>query len=375
MVDTSHDKQVIMRTGQRHINKQYIYIAQLIMSRSLFNSDNNNSNSNDVSYAVPLLVTSVVMLATTAAISMLKKDKSFGTLKDPNAGTASAQREAASAAAVEETWDSHVVEQFGELQEIWPNTLYTLEAQGCLRGPPRRNMHIYRVPNKKKRQLVIFNGIAVNDTTMQRIEQELGTPTILVVPNVYHRCCAAVWKRRYPNLKVVTPACAVDKVSQVVAVDCTTQAWAQQPEWAPYVHAMQVEGWGDFETVLEFELLEDDDKKKALVVCDMFFTMPYPENAGLIESFMTWMFDSCITLPKPGQDTMIVPKVARLSRIFGIQDWTKAEQWWRDYAVKKGPSVAAILVGHGVPIHEKDASVGCTPALQGIADQLVKKRW
>lgn len=351
------------------------------MSRSLFSSD---SNSKDVSYAVPLLVTSLLMVATTAAITMLKKDKSFGTLKDPNAATAtttssSAQRKAA--AVEEETWESHEAEQYGELQEIWPKTLYTLEAQGCLRGPPRRNMHIYCVPNQKTRQLVIFNGIAVKQTTMQYIEQQLGTPTILVVPNVYHRCCAAVWKRRYPDLKVVTPACAVEKVSEVVAVDCTTQAWAQQPEWTPYVRAMQVDGWGEFETVLEFELDADRRGKKkkrarAVLVCDMFFTMPYPKNAGLMESFMIWVFDSCITLPKPDDDqTVIVPKVARLSRIFGIQDWTKAEKWWRTYAAKEGPNVAAILVGHGVPIQEKDASIGCTPALQGIADQLVKKRW
>jgi len=319
-----------------------------------------NNKSEDL--LTPLAITACAMVATTVALGVLKQHRTK--TKQQRARTKN-----------HESWESHVVSH-GPLEEVWPGTLYTLEAAGAGRGPPCRNMHIYRVPGapETKHRLLIFNGIAVDEETMTQIEK-LGEPSILVVPNYLHRCCAAVWKQRYPAIIVVCPKCAIDKASEVVPVDFSTQELAAQPEWSQWIHAKEVDGWAEFETVLELELETNGKGKKAVLVCDMLFTMPYRENARAVDKFMTWIFDSCITLPPDGSNTIVVPKVARISRMFALQDWPKAEQWFRSYAQQDGPKIATILVGHGVPVKEINATEGCTKALEGVAEQLVKPRW
>lgn len=270
----------------------------------------------------------------------------------------------------EETWESHCTGH-GALQEVWPDTLFVLEAKGCDRGPPTRNMVIYKVPDGSNR-LVIYNGIAVNDETIAQIEK-LGTPCVLVVPNYYHRCCAAVWKKRYPEIMVVCPEAARENAEKVVEVDDTTDTWAEMPDWKDWIHAKTIDGWGPFETVLEVELEKKKGGKKAVLVCDLLFTVPYDENADWTDRFAVWLFDSSIELPPEGE--LVIPKVARISRVFAIEDWSKAEQWYRDYAREHGKSVARIAVGHGVVVKEVNSGEGCTEAFVGIADQLSKPHW
>eukprot|EP00562_Extubocellulus_spinifer_P035374 CAMPEP_0178693304 /NCGR_PEP_ID=MMETSP0699-20121125/7639_1 /TAXON_ID=265572 /ORGANISM="Extubocellulus spinifer, Strain CCMP396" /LENGTH=321 /DNA_ID=CAMNT_0020338703 /DNA_START=44 /DNA_END=1009 /DNA_ORIENTATION=+ len=269
-----------------------------------------------------------------------------------------------------ETWDEHLGKH-GELREIWPDTLYMLEAEGCGQGPPERNMCIYRPPGGSGR-LVIWNGIAVNDETISEIEK-LGKPAVLVVPNCYHRCCSAVWKKKYPNMMVVCPEAAVDCASEAVGIDKTIDEWVDMPEYKRYIQATTIDGWGPLENVLELQLGKSSRGKKAFVVCDMLFTVPLPEKPGYMESFMFWLFDSFVVPPPEGE--MVVPKVARISRIFAIQNWPKAEQWYRTYAKEHGKDVAVIVVGHGPPVVEMNKDEGCTKAFEGVADQLMKPRW
>ena len=273
-------------------------------------------------------------------------------------------------ASVLEAWESHV-SKHGSLQEIWPGTLFVLEAEGCSWGPPVRNMTIYRVPDGSYR-LVIFNGIAVDTTTLKEIEN-LGTPSVLVVPNSYHRCCAAVWKARFPEMMVVCPRVAQERVSDIVPVDATTQTWMTMKDWSKWIHALEIDGCGEFETILELELENKANGKKAMLVCDLLFTLPYKENAGYAERFLEWLFDSSISLPTDG--SIVVPKVARLSRVFAVKDWARAEQWYRSYARDQENSIAVIAVGHGGPVVEVNSSDGCSRALDGVADQLTKPLW
>jgi hypothetical protein len=270
----------------------------------------------------------------------------------------------------DESWESHVGAH-GPLREIWPGTLYILEAPGCAMGPPVRNMIIYRVPDQSGR-LVIFNGIAVNASTTADIEL-LGTPTILIVPNGLHRCCAAVWKAKYPKLIVVCPAVAVDKVSEIVSVSMTTQNWATLTDWTKWIQVKEIDGWCEFETVVEVLLDASGKEKRAMLVCDLLFTLPFSDKAGFMDRLIVWFFDSSIHLPADG--TIIVPKISRIGRMFGVKDWPKVEQWYRSYAQDIGRSIAVIVVGHGPPVVQVDATLGCTKALEGVAEQLVKPRW
>ena len=281
--------------------------------------------------------------------------------------------------ALAKTWDSRVVHDHGPLKNIWPNVLYSLEAPGCSMGPPVRNMHIYRVPDGSNR-LVIYNGVSISDATLKDIEA-LGTPTILVVPNRMHREDAAIWKNKFPNMLIVCPSIAKLEAFQEVNVDMTIEEWVKQKEWSPYVAFKVIDGWHEYELVLEVQLEtlrkdhREENGKIAMVVCDLLFTMVDCPKLNLIGKIVSWLFDSSIILPSDPTSMIIVPAVTRIARLFVIKDWKKAEHWYRTYAKECGAKIAVILVGHGVPVVQVNNTEGCTKALEGVADQLIKPRW
>lgn len=269
-------------------------------------------------------------------------------------------------------WASHVGPH-GPWRTVWPQTLWVLEASGCSMGPPVRNMTVYRVPDGSRR-LVIYNGVAVDETAVTAMET-WGTPTVLVVPNAMHRCCAAVWKLKYPDILVVCPESSRDKVTEIVPVDYSTQTWAIRKDWSEWIHIQEIDGWCEMETIVEVELDEKAHGKRAMLVADLLFTLVYNENAGYLERLITWFFDSSTAKPAADGSGLVIPKISRIGRIFGVKDWTKVEAWYRSYAREHGTSIAVIAVGHGAPVVENSAAEGCTEALNGVADQLLKPRW
>lgn len=327
--------------------------------------------SNNQSFGTIAAVTAGAVAIGGAAL-YLKTSKSTRTKTSKDEKLAASRAKYAS-----ESWEDHVASRHGSLQTICPGVLYVLEASGCDMGPPTRNMVIYRRPegakNNKENPLMIYNAVAVDENMMEEIEA-LGKPTVLIVPNCYHRCCAAVYKKRYPDILVVCPEPARERILEVLEVDKTIDEWSKMEYYSKYVTSMAISGWGPFENVLELQLEASAKGKKAFVVCDLLFTVPYKDDAGYAERFMTWLFDSSIFLPTDKSE-IIVPKIARLSRIFAVEDWGKAEKWYRAYARDEGKKVATIVVGHGPPVVEVDTREGCTKSFEGIADQLVKPRW
>lgn len=69
-------------------------------------------------------------------------------------------------------------------------------------------------------RLVVFSAIALDEEEMRTIEA-FGTPAFLIVPNDHHRMDAAIWKERYPRLRVIAPEGSRTKVEDVVPVDAT----------------------------------------------------------------------------------------------------------------------------------------------------------
>jgi hypothetical protein len=271
------------------------------------------------------------------------------------------------------TWDTRIVRPHGPWQEIWPQRLYTLEAPGCSMGPPVRNMSVVRLPDQR---LVLYNGVALSDAALQEL-LSWGAPTILVVPNGMHREDAAIWKEKFPALLVVCPSSQRKKVEEVVPVDQTMEEWVAMKEWSPWIRAKEIDGWCQFELVLEVQLEEvpKEDGKIAMMVCDLLFTMPYNFHFSWSDKIISWFFDSHIVLPSDPKTMMVIPQVSRIARIFAIRDWKKAEQWYRTYAKECGARIAVLLVGHGIPVVPLDPAVGCTPALEGVAEQLMRPRW
>jgi hypothetical protein len=95
-----------------------------------------------------------------------------------------------------------------------------LTVQGDLPMPlgefPRR-MTVARL---KDGRLVIFSAIALDEPEMKAIEA-FGRPAFLIVPSDIHRMDAKIWKDRYPDIFVVAPEGAKDRVEQVVPVNAT----------------------------------------------------------------------------------------------------------------------------------------------------------
>jgi hypothetical protein len=86
---------------------------------------------------------------------------------------------------------------------------------------PRR-MTVVRLSDGR---LVVWSAIALEENEMARLEAQ-GRPAFLIVPNDHHRLDARAWKERYPQLIVVAPEGARDKVAEVVPVDSTAPDFA-----------------------------------------------------------------------------------------------------------------------------------------------------
>lgn len=119
-----------------------------------------------------------------------------------------------------------------------------LSVVGTIRMPlmelPRR-MTVVRLGNGR---LVVWSAIALAEAAMATLEAT-GRPAFLVVPNDHHRLDAAAWKARFPELQVVAPEGARDKVAEAVPVDTTAPSFGD-----PDVEFLTVPGTRDHEAAL-----------------------------------------------------------------------------------------------------------------------------
>jgi hypothetical protein len=86
-------------------------------------------------------------------------------------------------------------------------------------GKVQRQMVLARM---KDGGIIVHNAIALDEASMKEIEA-WGTPSVLFVPNSFHRQDAAIWKKRYPDLQVVAPAGGKKRIAKIVPVDATIE--------------------------------------------------------------------------------------------------------------------------------------------------------
>jgi hypothetical protein len=109
------------------------------------------------------------------------------------------------------------VSPHGQLIELDENLFTVTGTVSMPVGQLPRRMTVARISGHR---LVIFSAMSLADDEMRRLE-ELGEPAFMIIPNDHHRMDAPAWKARYPNIRVIAPAGAREKIEKVVLVDAT----------------------------------------------------------------------------------------------------------------------------------------------------------
>ncbi|MCB9565288.1 MAG: hypothetical protein H6708_33300 [Kofleriaceae bacterium] len=86
-------------------------------------------------------------------------------------------------------------------------------------GKTQREMVLARMADGG---VIVHNAIALDEPEMKELEA-WGRPTVIFVPNSFHRQDCATWKQRYPEAKVVCPPGARKRVSKIVPVDLVSE--------------------------------------------------------------------------------------------------------------------------------------------------------
>jgi hypothetical protein len=186
-----------------------------------------------------------------------------------------------------------------------------------------RRMTIVRLSDGS---LIIYSAIALAEPEMKRIE-DAGRPAFLIVPGVFHRTDARIWKQRYPQLKVLAPASARKAAEEAVPVDATELAFDDES-----VQFITVGGTSGYEAALMVRRAAGT----TLVVNDVIGNMPH--EAGFVLRLMRFA----------GEEPHI-PLPIKL----GLKDKPGLRDQLRTWAAE--PNLTRILVSHGDPI-EGDVS-------------------
>jgi hypothetical protein len=229
----------------------------------------------------------------------------------------------------------------GKLTELDPNLLtVTGSIPMPLTNLPRR-MTIARLTGKR---LVVFSAIALDESSM-RVVEDYGKPTFLVVPSDKHRLDAKIWKDRYPDIQVVTPAGAHQKVAKVVHVDTLAPQFDD-----PTVEFIVVPGTAGHEAAL----LVHTENGTTLVLNDLV------GNIRRTSGFGNWF----LRMMQFAGDEPHIPRPVKLTM---IKDRPALRAQFLKWAAL--PTLKRILVSHGEPIDVEPAE-----ALRDFAQSLAPDR-
>ena len=186
---------------------------------------------------------------------------------------------------------------------------------------PRR-MTVVRLRDGR---LVVWSAIALDNAEMARLEA-IGRPAFLVVPNDHHRLDAKAWRTRFPQLQVVAPEGAREKVAEAVPVDTTSPDFGD-----PAVRFMPVEGTHGHEAALCIET----PSGTTLVLNDLVGNIRHESGfGGWLLRLMGFAGDAA-HVPAPVRLMLVKDTDALRAQLL---EWAGIE------------SLQRILVSHGEPI-------------------------
>ena len=173
---------------------------------------------------------------------------------------------------------------------------------------------------------VVIHGAACLEEPAMRELEAWGEPSVMVVPNGFHRLDAHAWKARYPSIQVLCPADADAAVRKVVAVDGHYDAFPRDAK----VTMTPLEGMSRRvpEGVLSAVA---PDGRATLVFNDALFNHPH------MPGFSGWVMK---TMGSTGG-----PRVSGLMSLVGVSDRKALSAHYRKLADTRG--LAFALPGHG----------------------------
>lgn len=178
------------------------------------------------------------------------------------------------------------------------------------------------VARRSNGELVVHNAIALEESAMKELES-FGPIGFIVVPNGVHRLDAPRFKERYPNAKVVCPEGSKKKVSQVVPVDLTYDAFPKDDR----IELRTLEGTNRAEGVM----IVTTNAGTSLVFNDALFNMPHlPGVQGFVLRHVTQSSGG--------------PRVSRIFRLAMMKDKAAFRTSLR--ALAETPDLRRILCSH-----------------------------
>lgn len=219
-----------------------------------------------------------------------------------------------------------------ELQKLEDNLWMV---HGTLPKPGmQRSMTLAR---RRDGRLVIHNAIALEEPLMKEIEA-WGTPAFIVVPNAHHRQDCLIWKKRYPQAKVVCPHGIEKAVAKCVPVDLYSHDVPADPD----VELVELDGMARREGLLSVRSADRRTLVSADVLCNV-------HGAKGFTRFFLGPTD-CLSVP-------------RFARLVLAKDTRALKRHLEKLAAE--PGLERILVCHG-----KDVLTGAAGALRDAAARL-----
>jgi|SRR5215207_1226408 len=207
----------------------------------------------------------------------------------------------------------------GQLTQVDEGLLTVVGELKIPLGDFTRRMTVVRLDDDR---LVIFSAIALEEPEMRQLEA-YGDPAFLIVPNDLHRIDAQIWKDRYPDLIVVAPPGARQKVSEVVSVD--TDSVDFKDSSVRYLNVLGTEG-------SEAALIVRRRTGTTLVVNDLIWNVPNQPGIG------GWLFHA---MGLSG-DQPLIPFVVKLH---SIRDRAAVRHQLQEWSRLNG--LHRIIVSHG----------------------------
>jgi hypothetical protein len=185
-------------------------------------------------------------------------------------------------------------------------------------------------------RVIVHNAIALSEPDMKELEA-WGEPSVIFVPNGWHRMDAVIWKQRYPKANVVAPTGARKRVEKVLQIDGPTESAPSDAK----VRLTPLDGVPG-EGVMEIHT----DTGVNLVFCDAVLNMP---KLG---------FPMSMFLGPTGK--ISVPRVVRT---VGVKDRGALATHLDKLAAT--PNLERLMFGHGAPITDEPAA-----ALRSVVEQM-----